>query len=129
MTDKGARFEVTWLWETNRATVHSFPHIKFNSKMLPIALGDMSALQLSGSWSFVAGDTASKDPAFDADGLIENSVTANVAIDMFADEDVAKAQNETLAKYEILIWLGTIGNPYPLGWNQSTWDYTLDGAQ
>ncbi|KAF1809566.1 concanavalin A-like lectin/glucanase, partial [Eremomyces bilateralis CBS 781.70] len=129
VTNEGSAFEVNWQWETDRGTVHSFPHVKFNSDALPTPLANISGLKLSGNWSFVAGDVAALDSSFDAAGLVANSVTANVAIDMFVDADPAKSQNETLAKYEILIWLGTIGQPYPLGWNEPTWNFQLEDAK
>jgi len=45
-----------------------------------------------------------------SDGLV-----ANVAFDMFADPDAAACQSETTAQTEIMIWVGRIGGPQPVG--------------
>jgi hypothetical protein len=45
------------------------------------------------------------------------SIIGNVALDMFADADVNSAQNETLAAYEIMVWYGDYGGPWPLGYS------------
>lgn len=37
------------------------------------------------------------------------NVNTNVAIDMFLDDDMNSAQSTTQAKYEIMVWLATIG--------------------
>jgi hypothetical protein len=41
----------------------------------------------------------------------------NVALDLFVDPDPSLAQNETNAGYEIMVWLGAFGNPYPIGYS------------
>lgn len=42
---------------------------------------------------------------------------ANVAYDMFLDPDEEKSTSATTAMYEVMIWIGQIGNPYPLGFD------------
>lgn len=44
------------------------------------------------------------------------SLAANVAVDMFADVDPTSAQNEMLAQYELMVWYGLLGAPWPLGY-------------
>jgi hypothetical protein len=39
---------------------------------------------------------------------------ANVAFDMFVDDEPTKCGDPITAEVEIMIWVGTIGNPYPL---------------
>ena len=51
----------------------------------------------------------------DKAGLADHKTIANVAFDLFADRNPASAQNETAAETEIMLWLGTFGNPHPLG--------------
>lgn len=44
------------------------------------------------------------------------NVNTNVAIDMFLDDDMNSAQSTTQAKYEIMVWLCTIGaSTEPIG--------------
>lgn len=53
----------------------------------------------------------------DHDGLTNDGTSANVAFDMFADRDVAKALNEQTAETEIMIWVGKFGHAEPLGFD------------
>lgn len=46
-------------------------------------------------------------------------VNTNVAIDMFLDADINSAKSSTEAKYEIMVWLCTIGSAtQPIGFAQ-----------
>lgn len=42
-----------------------------------------------------------------------------MAFDMFADTDAEKAQSATTAATEIMIWIGTVGDPWPIGYNRN----------
>lgn len=46
-----------------------------------------------------------------------SSVIANVAFDMFGDLDAEKAEVSTEAEAEIMIWIGSLGSPFPLGFD------------
>lgn len=70
-----------------------------------------------------AGDTSS---ASDEESLSAINAEANVAIDMFADEDRSKSQKGTDAAYEFMIWLGSCGSPQPLGYSESSGNYTQE---
>lgn len=54
----------------------------------------------------------------DVDGLGEARAKANVAFDMFLDLDDKNASSATAAAYEIMIWIGQVGKPYPLGFDE-----------
>ena len=42
---------------------------------------------------------------------------ANVAVDMFADEDPTRAQTPSKQRYEIMVWLGKFGDAaVPIGY-------------
>ena len=46
-----------------------------------------------------------------------SGVIANVALDLFADTDVSKANVSTEASAEVMIWIGSFGSPQPLGYH------------
>lgn len=68
-----------------------------------------------GSVSRARGDK--KRAGLDTSGLDDIGAVANVAFDMFLDEDADNSTNATLAGYEIMIWIGRVGTPYPLGYD------------
>lgn len=51
----------------------------------------------------------------DTDGLAEIRTEANVAIDVFFDEDAARAVNTTAPRYEMMVWIGSVGGILPIG--------------
>lgn len=53
----------------------------------------------------------------DASGLSDQQAKANVAFDMFLDADSDKSMSATAAAYEIMVWIGQVGEPYPLGFD------------
>lgn len=61
---------------------------------------------------------SSPSVANDVEGLSQLNTIANVALDMFVDSDSTNAQSEVDASYEIMIWLGSFGDPKPLGFSQ-----------
>lgn len=68
------------------------------------------------------GTGSSPYPAASVDepGLAAQDVIANVAFDIFADHNPDNAHYEVKAETEIMIWLGTFGKPYPLGWDDTS---------
>jgi xyloglucan-specific endo-beta-1,4-glucanase len=96
--------------------VHSFAHVKFQDKLLPLALANITSLQLSAEWSMGPGSAPRPVPGggFDLAGLNEIACRANAAFDLFADPNPEVAGVETKAQTEIMVWLGLVGNPWPL---------------
>lgn len=90
--------------------------------MLPIALEDISALRLAATWAMSAGtiskaQSSSAYNGVDQDGLENIEAKANVAFDMFLDEDEKMSKSATDASVEIMIWIARVGQPYPLGFD------------
>jgi xyloglucan-specific endo-beta-1,4-glucanase len=80
--------------------VHSYPHVRFQPKLLPIAISDISALTLSAKWAIPA-------PPKDLE--------TNIAWDLFADPEPATSRIDARARFEIMVWLGAYGDPKPIG--------------
>ncbi|OCL04604.1 glycosyltransferase family 2 protein [Glonium stellatum] len=123
----GTKFDATWKWKSDAASVHSYPHVNFNSPLLPVKMTSISSLTIQSQWSMSPGSSPSVTN--DVEGLSQLNTIANAALDLFADSDPTKAQSEVDASYEIMIWLGSFGDPKPLGfstgaacWNQSLGD-------
>jgi len=115
-------FESRWSWRNDSKDVHSYSCAKVNSDSLPIRLSAAESLSVNIDWSMsMSGST---------NGKTSSSVVANVAFDMFADADLNKASNSTAAAFEFMIWLGSRGAPYPIGYSsgQSNAAYSL-GSQ
>ncbi|KAJ0108455.1 hypothetical protein J7T55_002059 [Diaporthe amygdali] len=115
-------FDATWKWPGDPDAVHSFPHVTFLSDDLPVTVSNISALRLAASWAYAPGSISTADDAgrldgFDTNGLNDIGAKANIAFDMFMDMDKVKAASATAAKYEMMIWIGQVGNPYPLGFD------------
>jgi hypothetical protein len=64
-----------------------------------MSLSNISAMVLNATW-FVDSTTW----------------IGNVALDMFADVDVTNSTNEKAAMYELMVWFGDYGGPWPLGY-------------
>lgn len=92
----------------------------FSSDDLPLSVSNISAMRLAASWAYSPG-TASKAvtvgrlDVFDANGLDDVKTKANIAFDIFMDPDKHKAKSATAAKYEMMIWIGQVGKPQPIG--------------
>lgn len=54
----------------------------------------------------------------DTSGLNDVGAMANVAFDMFMDLDATNSTSATAAMYEMMIWIGKVGGPYPLGYDE-----------
>jgi hypothetical protein len=113
-------FDATWKWPGDPSTVHSYPHVTFSSADLPLPVSNISALRLAASWAYSPGTAATaagvgRLDVFDATGLDDVGTKANIAFDMFMDSDDKKSQSATAAKYEMMIWIGQVGQPEPIG--------------
>jgi hypothetical protein len=60
-------------------------------------------------WSI---DASTEDLTNESHGMV-----TNVAWDMFVDSDTSKAQIDGQARFEIMIWVGTYGDPKPIGFS------------
>lgn len=103
-------------------TVHSYPHVTFSSGHLPAPLHNLSALRLAAEWAYSPGSiSTAADPSrrvgLDATGLNDVGAIANIAFDMFLDPNPAKSTSATQANYEMMVWIGKIGEPQPLGFD------------
>jgi xyloglucan-specific endo-beta-1,4-glucanase len=92
-------FNATWFWPTGKDNTHSFPHINFMPKNLPAPLSNITAMVLAADWT-----------------VDSTTWIGNVALDMFADADVTNSTNAQKAAYELMVWFGDYGNPWPLGY-------------
>lgn len=61
--------------------------------------------------------TPSARVGLDASGLKDVGAKANVAFDMFLDPDPENSESATDAAYEIMVWIGRVGSPLPLGYD------------
>lgn len=105
-------FNATWQWSKNPTVVHSFPNIRLNSTLLPIQLSDLAALEIAASWSMAPSSSNVQD-------LAAIDAAANVVVDMFLDPDPTKANSTTLPKYEVMVWIGSLGDKRPIGFSSS----------
>ena len=104
-------FNATWEWTTNPESVHSYPNIKLNSRLLPLRLSNLSSLNISASWTMA--------PASSSKIHEELDTAANVMIDLFMDSNPISPNSTTLPKYEIMIWLAEFGGKRPIGFSSS----------
>ena len=118
-------FDATWSWTKSPGSVHSYPRVSFASEQLPVPLSNISSLTLNAQWSYSPGqDATSSARLIDAGGLDELDTVANIAFDLFADPDSDKALSATTAATEIMIWIGTVGNPWPIGYSSKRTCFT-----
>jgi len=99
----GASFETIWSWANNGNDTHGFPNVQLNTLLFPLQMTNLSEMNLQASWTMTPNDGVTR---------------ANVVYDMFVDPDktVASGTNSTVqSKYEIMIWIGAYGDPFPLG--------------
>lgn len=105
------QFSVTWQYPQGPETqpVHAFPNIKIDGSgsLFPAAIGTIKSIPVDVEWTYGLGTEAANTT--DVTGMAAANVNTNVAIDMFLDADMNSAQSTTQAKYEIMVWLATIG--------------------
>ncbi|KAK5653294.1 hypothetical protein OQA88_8985 [Cercophora sp. LCS_1] len=102
--------------------VHSYPHVKLGSPLLPLPFHDISSLRVGVEWGMTLGSAseAVSNLTIDSASLTKSATVGNVAFDIWADLDPVKASNESHARIEIMIWLGSFGTIQPLGWDNKT---------
>lgn len=112
------QFSVTWQYPQGPETqpVHAFPNIKLDGEgsLFPAVISSIGSMPVDVQWTYGLGNqTANKT---DVAGMTAALVNTNVAIDMFLDSDKTNSQSSTAAKYEIMVWLCTIGSAtQPIG--------------
>lgn len=119
-------FSVTWQYPQGAETqpVHAFPNIKLDtnadgvmSNRFPTAIQSIKTMNVDVRWTYGLGTRPANTT--DVPGLTAAQVNTNVAIDMFLDSDKGKSQSSTDAKFEVMVWLGTIGaSTQPIGFAQ-----------
>lgn len=108
-SDLAPPFQVTWQYSRapeGQNNVHAFPNVKLETA--PIQFNTINKVHVDFEWKYVSGNdnnTASGTSALAA----SNNVDANVAIDMFADNDKKISSNNTNAAYEIMVWFAALG--------------------
>ncbi|KAK0740335.1 concanavalin A-like lectin/glucanase domain-containing protein [Schizothecium vesticola] len=121
--DDQRSFVATSHWTSLPAhVVHSYPHIKLGSPLFPRQFRDIASLRVNAEWGMgrSAGPKIATSLAVDSDGLTKSQCIANVAFDIWADLDPVLASNESMARIEIMLWLGVFGPVQPLGWDNKT---------
>ncbi|KAF2134969.1 glycoside hydrolase family 12 protein [Dothidotthia symphoricarpi CBS 119687] len=108
-------FYSEWEWSTQPARVRAYPHIQFESDLLPLTFANISSLNFTLKWamspvSLIA--SASDDPTThpNDDALEAINVEANVVADLFADADMVVSQQSANQTYEIMVWFGRFGS-------------------
>lgn len=107
--DLAPPFQITWQYSpapAGKNNVHAFPNVKLETA--PIQFNTVNKLHVDFEWKYVSGNdntTASGTAALAA----SKTVNANVAIDMFADNDKKISSNNTNAAYEIMVWFAELG--------------------
>lgn len=99
--------------------MHAFPNIKLDAEgsKFPTAISTISSIPVDVEWTYGIGSDAANTT--DVAGMAAANVNTNVAIDMFLDDDMNSAQSTTQSKYEIMVWLCTIGSAtQPIGFAQ-----------
>ncbi|KAF5708057.1 glycosyl transferase [Fusarium mundagurra] len=119
--DTNVWFNAPWLWVGDDDNVHSYPHVKFQHSKLPLPLAEITSMRLTGSWMMTAGSLDTETPKFSSSEWDENKSSldelgtkANAAFDMFLDADSTNSTDSVLAGIELMIWIGSVGEPWPL---------------
>ncbi|KAF9871024.1 hypothetical protein CkaCkLH20_11441 [Colletotrichum karsti] len=131
-------FDASWSWDENKENVHSFPHVRFNSTKLPTRLDAIKTFRLATQWTMTKGNPSSSSGTrdFAASSWEENKaelkadgVVANAAWDFFVDKNKSRTYNPVDAEAEIMIWLGKVGDPYPLMGDSILTNITLGSTE
>ncbi|KAK1485966.1 hypothetical protein CTAM01_12336 [Colletotrichum tamarilloi] len=128
-------FDANWNWEDDKNNVHSFPHVRFNSTRLPTKLSAIKTMRLATQWTMRKGNPENDPPRdFAATTWAESKaelsgVVANAAWDFFVDKNKTKTYNPIDSEAEIMIWLGKVGNPYPLMGDSILTNITLGSTE
>jgi xyloglucan-specific endo-beta-1,4-glucanase len=103
----GVGFRVNWNWSGGQDNVKSYPYVgrQLSQKRI-VSWG--GSLPSSVSWNYQG-----------------SNIRANVAYDLFTARDPNHSTSS--GDYELMIWLGRLGNVYPIGSSQGT--VTVGGRQ
>jgi hypothetical protein len=78
-------------------------------------------MRLTASWMMTAGSLETETPKFSSNewdenksSLTELGTVANAAFDMFLDAELTNSTDSVLAGIELMIWIGSVGDPWPL---------------
>ncbi|EOD44820.1 putative glycosyl transferase protein [Neofusicoccum parvum UCRNP2] len=112
-TDTFAVFNSTWRWFDTPTEVHSYPDALLNTALFPLVFSDLTSLKLAANWAVVP--SPSDETTTNEATLASLDVVANVALDVFLDEDASTASDAATAAYEIMIWQSAYGNIQPIG--------------
>ncbi|SMQ49967.1 unnamed protein product [Zymoseptoria tritici ST99CH_3D1] len=97
-----------WRWSGD-PSVKGYPNVGFQSTILPLQLQDLRQMNISASWKLAYSNASNQS-------IDETDTAADVALDLFADEDREKSMQSTKQKYEIMIWYARWGNSsQPIG--------------
>ncbi|ESZ94303.1 hypothetical protein SBOR_5299 [Sclerotinia borealis F-4128] len=110
----GASFNATWMWEKNIEYVHAYPNVGYQSIQLPTQISNIDTFHLSGSWSFYpVGQESASDmtTALNAVGC-----KADIALDMFLDNNNVSSTNASVATHEVMVWQSVWGGVWPIGY-------------
>ncbi|KAH6894725.1 concanavalin A-like lectin/glucanase domain-containing protein [Thelonectria olida] len=120
-------FDATWNWDQDIQDVHSFPYVRFGSLDLPMRLSSLSSIRLSTDWVMTAGSPSEPPRTFtnsalesNAKALDKNKAQANAAWDFFLDSDRNRTLYPQDAAIEMMVWLGSVGDPWWLGREENT---------
>lgn len=129
VNDGGRSWNVTYKWTNNYFTVHGFPHMRYESGVLPLQLNNISSLNLKATWNTVPVSAIDTNASYQAMLMDYDRVSANVALDMFADPFIAESQQRR-PRIEIMIWLWNTPGLVPVGGKTSLLrdhNYTVAG--
>jgi hypothetical protein len=91
-------------------------------------MDEISELNLDLHWTYGLGDKPAEST--DVQTLTDESLSTNVAIDMFLDSDVEKAKNGTNAKFEVMVWFWMSSvTAQPHGWGKPGINRILEGTK
>lgn len=117
-TDTFAVFNSTWRWFDTPTEVHSYPDALLNTALFPLVFSDLTSLKLAANWAVVP--SPSDETTTNEATLASLDVVANVALDVFLDEDASTASDAATAAYEIMIWQSAYGNIQPIGYDPTS---------
>lgn len=95
--------------------VHSFPSVILNSNVMPVVVSNLTSITIDASWAIVP--EPSDETETNSTMLASLDTVADVALDMFLDEDPLTSSNASGATTEVMVWQSAYGNLKPLGWD------------
>ncbi|KAG9255594.1 concanavalin A-like lectin/glucanase domain-containing protein [Emericellopsis atlantica] len=131
-TDSSApEFSVTWQYPPGppSSPVYAYPNIKVDSGVFPNQIKKIDEMMLDFEWTYGVGNLTVETT--DKKALNASNVNANVALDLFLDQDKKKAQISEDASIEIMVWFAAFGPAtQPIGQSDGSLDeQELDGTK